>query len=92
MLSALLVLDIFVTCLRALALYIQRLLVCHFYPTVWAIKDNIGIHDACNLVHNKEPVNFGADQYDSARIRASAFSLEELVASMQKATRAVTRP
>lgn len=44
-----------------------------------------GVLDARNLVQNKEPVNFGADEYDGEYIRASAVTLSQLVAGMQAA-------
>lgn len=45
----------------------------------------------CSLVQNQEPVNYGADEYDSAHIRASASSLDELVASMRPVPKRSTR-
>ena len=39
-------------------------------------------------VQNQEPVNFGADEYDSARIRASATTLSELIDGLNGRRRA----
>ncbi|KAL3131431.1 hypothetical protein ABBQ38_007743 [Trebouxia sp. C0009 RCD-2024] len=47
--------------------------------------------DCFCLVQNQEPVNYGADEYDSAHIRASASSLDELVASMRPVPKRSTR-
>ena len=35
-------------------------------------------------VQNREPINFGAEEYDGERIRASAATLDELMAGMRQ--------
>ena len=42
-------------------------------------------------MQDKELVNFGEDEYDIARIKASASNVKQLVSRMQSANRAKTR-
>lgn len=53
----------------------------------WAILQgcmHTSVLEACNLVQNKQPVNYWAEDYDAAQIKASATNFDDLIAGLRK--------